>query len=337
MPEAPLDEVAVVVPTLEGGDNLRRCLDSLAGQTYSAFHVIVVDNSTAGVARAICAGREGVIHLANGGNLGFGSAVNRGFRESQARLLATVNDDAVPDPCWLAKLASAMRADTLAGMCASQVRFPGGNLDSAGMLMAPDGSSKQRGHLCRREDYETPGEVLFPSGSAALYRRAMLEECGYFDDDFFLYCEDSDLGLRGRWAGWTCRYVPEAGAAHAYSATSGRASAQKAYYVERNRLRLVIKNFPLPDLLLSFVFSFVRYAWHAWYSAQGRGKAAEFGRSGDSWWRLGWFVLRAHLDLIAALPRLVRQRRRVVRKIPAREFRRLLRTHSISLRKVAAL
>ena len=97
------------------------------------------------------------------------------------------------------------------GMCASQVRLQTADqLDSAGMLICGDASSKQRGHGEPARGYGESGEALFPSGSAALYRRAMLEEIGGFDDDFFLYCEDTDLGLRARWAGWHCSYVADA-------------------------------------------------------------------------------------------------------------------------------
>ena len=89
------------------------------------------------------------------------------------------------------------------------------------MLMAGDGSSKQRGHGRPPEDFPVAEEALFPSGSAALYRRAMLEEIGGFDAAFFLYCEDTDLGLRARWAGWKCLYVPEAVVEHHYSHSAG--------------------------------------------------------------------------------------------------------------------
>src|ERR1700733_963755 len=111
-----------------------------------------------------------------------------------------------------------------------------GQIDSAGMLICGDGSSKQRGHLEPPEKYLAPAEVLLPSGSAALYRRAMLDEIGGFDEGFFLYCEDQDLGLRAQWAGWKCLYAPRAVVDHHYSHTAGRATPLKAYYVERNRL-----------------------------------------------------------------------------------------------------
>ena len=109
-----------------------------------------------------------------------------------------------------------------AGMCASQVRLFGEHrLDSAGMLVARDGSSKQRGNGRPPEDFPVAEETLFPSGSAALYRRAMLDAIGAFDSRFFLYCEDTDLGLRARWAGWKCLYVPEAVVEHHYSHSAG--------------------------------------------------------------------------------------------------------------------
>src|SRR5207237_8032674 len=130
------------------------------------------------------------------------------------------------------------------------------------MLMAADGSSKQRGHLFPVGEFDREEEVLLASGSAALYRRAMLEGIGLFDEDFFLYCEDTDLGLRARWAGWKCLYAPQAVVHHHYSHTAGRATPLKAYYVERNRLFLLVKNFPLRSLMLAPLVTIARYGWH---------------------------------------------------------------------------
>jgi GT2 family glycosyltransferase len=223
-------------------------------------------------------------------------------------------------------------------MCASQVRHSaGGSLDSAGMLLCLDGSSKQRGHLESPASYARRQEVLLPSGSAALYRREMLEEIGLFDESFFLYCEDTDLGLRARWAAWECLYVPEAQVEHRYSHSSGNASGLKAYYVERNRLFLIFKNFPLLDLLLVPFYATARYFWHFIYALRGRGKAAEFQREGGSLLRLPWYVMRGHIALLARFPEVWRQRRRSKHRLTAKQFRRLIRRHSISPRQVAAL
>jgi GT2 family glycosyltransferase len=255
-------------------------------------------------------------------------------------LIAVLNDDAEPHPGWLAALVKAAEARPKAGMFASQVRLTGTEqLDSAGMLIARDGSSKQRGHGEPPAKFSASSDTLFPSGSAALYRRKMLDEIGLFDERFFLYCEDTDLGLRGRWAGWEGEYVAGAVVDHAYSKSAGRASALKAYYVERNRLYTVIKNFPFSMLALVKFFAFARYYWHVVFMITRIGKAAEFRESGHPPWLLPFLVLRAHVSAVVRLPYLFRERRRIfkTRRLSSKEFRALLAAHSITVRKVAEL
>jgi GT2 family glycosyltransferase len=205
------------------------------------------------------------------------------------------------------------------------------------MLICGDASSKQRGHGEPAQAYFETREALFPSGSAALYRRKMLEEVGGFDDEFFLYCEDTDLGLRALWAGWKCLYVADAIVEHRYSHSAGRASALKAYLVERNRLYVAMKNFPARMLLKVPLLSLQRYLWHLSLLLQGRGKAAEFASEGSGA-RLAWFVIRAHFATALALPSLLAKRRsiRSRAKIGAGEFNRLLREHWITPKQVAA-
>jgi GT2 family glycosyltransferase len=331
--------VSVVIPTLAADSRLQECLASLERQTRRDFEVIVVDNSGQALARRTGAA-AGARVIENRRNLGFGAAINQGFEASTAPYLATLNDDAAAAPQWIDALLRAIDPRPDAGMCASQVRLFGEHrLDSAGMLVARDGSSKQRGHGRPPEDFPVAEETLFPSGSAALYRRAMLEATGGFDDRFFLYCEDTDLGLRARWAGWKCLYVPDAVVEHHYSHSAGGASPLKAYYVERNRLFVLVKNFPAGMLLGAPFVTLARYLWHAWYLLQGRGSAARFRAEGHAGPRMLWYILRAHAVLLAHLPRLWRQRRAIrggARITPA-IFRHLLRCHSISARKLAAL
>jgi GT2 family glycosyltransferase len=259
---------------------------------------------------------------------------------SRAPYLASLNDDAVVHPGWLAALLDALERRPDAGMCASQVRlFEEGLLDSAGMLMAGDGSSKQRGHGRPPADFPVAEEVLFPSGSAALYRRAMLDEIGGFDASFFLYCEDTDLGLRARWAGWKCLYAPSAIVEHHYSHSAGRASPLKAYYVERNRLFVVAKNFPAGMAVAAPWVTLARYFWHAWYLLRGEGPAARFRAEGHAGPRMLWYPVKAHAALALHARDLWRERGRIRRgaRITPAVFRHLLRSHSISARKVARL
>ena len=331
--------VTVVIPTLAADARLVECLESLARQTLRDFEITVVDNSGNGQARK--ANLPGAVHiLESGRNAGFGAAINRGVEASHAPLIAVLNDDAAPHPRWLESLVDAIQRRPDAGMCASQVRLHGEErLDSAAMLVAPDGTSKQRGHGHLPEDYPEAEEALFPSGSAALYRRAMLDEIGLFDESFFLYCEDTDLGLRARWAGWKCLYVPDAVVEHHYSHSAGRVSRLKAYFVERNRLFVVAKNFPARMLARVPFATAARYLWHLWYAFQGRGAAARFRAEGNGASRMAWYVLRAHFALLASVRRLWRERRRIRERarITPRVFRRLIAGHSISARKVAQL
>jgi len=331
--------VTVVIPTLAADCRLSECVESLQRQTRRDFEVIVVDNSGKGLARRN--GRlAGITIIENERNAGFGTAINQGVRASRSPYVATLNDDAAADPRWIEALAAAIERRPDAGMCASRVRMFGeARLDSAGMLVALDGSSKQRGHGRAPEDFPVLEEVLLPSGSAALYRRSMLEQIGGFDDDFFLYCEDTDLGLRARWAGWKCLYVPDAVVEHHYSHSAGAASPLKAYYVERNRLFVLAKNFPARMLARAPFVSLARYLWHVRYLAEGRGSAARFRASGHAGPRMAWYVVRAHLALFRHAGRLRRQRREIRAKarITDRVFERLVRSHSISARRLAAL
>jgi GT2 family glycosyltransferase len=326
--------VTVVVPTLAADETLAACLESLDCQTFRDFEIIVVDNS----GRKAVGPREGTHVIANDSNVGFGAAFNQAFHASTAPFLAILNDDATAHPEWLESLLRAVEARPDVGMCASQVLLAGdGRLDSAGMLLCGDGSSKQRGHLEAPEKYPRRQEVLLPSGSAAFYRREMLEEIGLFDESFFLYCEDTDLGLRARWAAWECLYVPDAVVEHRYSHSAGKASALKAYYVERNRLFLAVKNLPWPDLLSVPFYTLARYFWHVVYALQGRGKVADFQGAGNSAGQLPVIVLRAHFAMLARFPALWKARRRMKRRFTPKQFRRLIRRYSISPRQVAAL
>jgi len=328
----------VVIPTLTADARLQECLESLGRQTLQNFEVIIVDNSGTGLVRKrIVSGGARVIE--NDRNAGFGAAINQGFQASAAPYLVTLNDDAVAHREWLEALLRAIENRPDVGMCASQVRLFGEQrLDSAGMLIARDGSSKQRGHGRRPEDFPVTEEVLLPSGSAALYRRTMLEQIGGFDPEFFLYCEDTDLGLRARWAGWKCLYVAGAVVEHHYSHSAGAASSLKAYYVERNRLFVLAKNFPAPMILTSPIVTLARYLWHALYLLQGTGSAARFRAEGNAGPKMLWYVLKAHATLLGHARRLFRARREIrlhARVTPA-VFRHLLRTHSISVRRLAA-
>ena len=207
------------------------------------------------------------------------------------------------------------------------------------MLICRDGSSKQRGQNRPVEDFSVSGETLFPSACAALYRRLMLDEIGLFDEDYFLYCEDTDLGLRAVWGGWKCRYVAEATVCHHYSQTAGAVSPLKARFVERNRLWVGIKNFPAGALPMMPFVALVRYWWQLRAVRNRHGAAGEFIRSGNSLVDAAFILIGAHWETLCVLPQLLRKRAAIrrTRKTSPSEFMSLLRRHSIGARDLARL
>ena len=339
----PEPAITVAIASLRGGPCLAACLQALVHQTERDFEVIVVDNSGTGAIQSelqACTFAFPLRVYRSSYNLGFGAAVNQAWAMSAAGYLATLNDDAEPHPGWLAALRREMERAPGLGMCASQVRLRGaGLLDSAGMLICMDGSSKQRGHRELPALYGQPTPVLLPSASAALYRREMLDDAGLFDADFFLYCEDTDLGLRARRNGWECAYVPDAIVDHRYSQSSSAASPLKVWYIERNRLWVAAKNFPLPLLLAAPWHSALRYFWHLVYLLQNRGAAAQFRSEGNGALALIGIVIRAHGSVLLHGKQLMGKRRAIREhaRVPDRQFTALLKRFSLSAREIARL
>ena len=170
----------------------------------------------------------------------------------------------------------------------------------------------------------------------AVYRKRMLDEVGGFDESFFAYGDDADLGIRGRWMGWGCLYVPDAVVHHRHSSTSGPFSVQKIYWIERNRLWLAIKNFPLPLLMISPLFTLNRWLWNLLAALMRKGAAGNF-RQQASFWDLVGVTFRAYGDGLWQLRTMFRKRQgiRKTRRIADLDFYRLLFRFRISARVLA--
>jgi len=302
----------IAIPTVNAGEPLDSCLKALERQTFQDFEVIVIDNG--GTVNPATSSAFPLRIIRPGHNTGFGAAINLAIRASSSPLIACLNDDAEPEPGCLEALVLACGPvpgkDARVGMYAPLIRMRDtGLIDSAGMQIALDGSSRQRGHGLAPERFAESDEVLFPGGCCALYRRAALAETGLFEESFFLYCEDTDLGLRLQRHGWTCRYVPDARVTHRYSASAGSFSALKARLVERNRVRVAVRNFPLALLILLPVFSAVRYFWQFVAVLERRGAASSFVSSGNSPVSILRLLAGVWLESLRELPSLLRQRR----------------------------
>jgi len=216
----------VYIPTLSGGEKLRRCLESLQRQTL-APQVVVADNGEGDGSSALLAERfPQVTRIGFGHNLGFGNALNRAIREAGEGPIVLLNDDAVAEPQLIEKLAGAAGAAEMVAAVLLSERDPG-RIDSAGVLV--DQTLMAFDYLRGEPASAAEGapDPLGPTGGAALYDRDAFNAVGGFDERIFLYYEDVDLALRMRLAGARCQLAPQARAVHGYSLTLGARSGRK--------------------------------------------------------------------------------------------------------------
>lgn len=321
---------------------LRACLMSLARQKAAQFEVILVDNGSRDASLEMV--QEEFLAepafplrvIRNSENRGFCAANNQGIAAARGAFVALLNNDAEADPGWLAALRGAFAGRPEVGMAASKILAyeEPGRIDKVGHLIYPDGQNRGRGSgEADLGQYEELEETLWPDGCAAMYRRELLEQVGGFDEDFFAYADDAELGLRARIAGWRCLYVPDAVVRHHRGATLGVSSARRLELIERNRVLLAVKLFPWSLLWLNPVYYLARLAAGLWAAARDRGEIGRFpGLHGK--FLAGLAMLKGDLAALAMLPRMLRKRREVrkFRKLTPRQVRELILRNRISLK-----
>jgi GT2 family glycosyltransferase len=311
--------VAAIVVNLNSGELLGRSLQSLADQTVKPARTIVVDNgSSDGSLEGLEERFPGVEVLRLGENVGFARANNIAVEHVQdCEWVALVNPDAFPEPTWLERLDEAASARPEFGFFASRLiaGSHGTTLDGTGDFYHVSGWAWQRGHGQRvgqvDDDPQGEEEVFAPCAAAALYRRDAFQAVGGFDESYFCYFEDIDLGFRLRLAGHRCLYVPQAVAIHLGATTSGRESDFAVYHAHRNLVWTYLKNMPTGLLLLYLPHHlFVNVLTLGWFSLRGHPRA----------------IFRAKLDALRGLRRVLATRRDVQarRLVEAGDIRRAL-------------
>lgn len=331
---------SIIIVNYNGRHLLQECLDSLYEQTLRDFEVILVDNASADDSLDLVLKHYPEVKvIQNRENLGYGGGNNKGIRESSGTYIVLLNNDTKADPRWLENLVKTAEGDADAGMCASKIMnydHPD-IIDNTGLLLYRDGIGRGRGRLERdKGSYAMKDEVMLPSGCAGLYRREMFDEIGLFDEDFFLYLDDVDIGLRGRLAGWKCLYVPGAVVYHKYSMTTKPYSPLKAYLVERNRIWVVIKYFPLSMALLSLFHTFLRYIMQAYGILAGKGAGSCMVKSGSAFGSIR-IVFKAYWNALSKFHIMIgkRQDLKRLKKVDNREIRSWFRRFGISVAEVA--
>ncbi|MGE0106121.1 MAG: glycosyltransferase family 2 protein [Thiomonas sp.] len=241
----------MVIVTWNAAQVIGRCLEALQRQTVQPEQVIVVDNHSVDETGEIVARFPGVQWTPLPENTGFARANNIAVSMCRTEWVALLNPDAFAEPDWLEHLmGEALKARPhVVALGSRQLQdADAARLDGEGDAMHWSGLIWRRNHGCpRREaaDKDLPSEVLSVCAAAALYRRSAFERVGGFDEDFFCYGEDVDLGFRLRLAGYEAIQVPGAKVFHIGSAlTGGRRSSFSVFYGQRNLLWIYLKNMP---------------------------------------------------------------------------------------------
>ena len=296
------DKVSVIVVNWNGEHFLLRCLTALLAQTVTPYEIILLDNASTDGSLETARRFPSVRLLAQNSNTGFARGNNLAINAAAAgsEWIALLNPDAFPEPRWLEEcLLSAQRNPQFDIFGSKLVNA------SAPLLLDGAGDAYHVSGLVWRMGHGTPAsalqgseyEVFSPCAAAALYRRSALLEVGGFDEDFFCYVEDVDLGFRLRLAGYRCLYVPKSVVHHVGSGTTGGKNSDfSVYHGHRNLMWTFVKD--MPGLLfwlllpLHLVLNLVSIVWFAF-----RGQ--------------GGVVWRAKRDALLGLPKMWRKRQHI--------------------------
>lgn len=307
--------VFVVIPNLNGEQDLSSAIDSVLAQSYDDFGLVVVDNGSADGSKKLIEAYEKkdarVRGIYQDKNYGYTGGVNPGMElaiREGAKFVAPFNNDAVADKDWLKHLVGFLEHHPKYGMAAcAMLSADGKTIDSTADQYTTWGLAFPRGRgepVSALKEYGTG--IFGASGGASLYRVAMLKEIGLFDQDFFAYYEDIDLSFRAQLAGWKVGFVPEARVYHQGGKTSaqiGRNSGGVSSFVTtqfvKNLPFIVVKDVPFglwPRLVPRFML------------AHGLIVAGAFFRG-----RVG-AVLKGIALFYLKLPKKLRQRRQIQKR-----------------------
>lgn len=291
-------KVAIVIVNHNAGEHLGRCLRALDQQTRLPNRILLIDNaSTDGSVDAAGPRHRPVEVTRLDHNSGFAAAGNLGIQQADdCDWVALLHPDAFAEPDWLDQLMQAVQQHPECSFFGSRMicQDQKEHLDGAGDVYHVSGLAWRRNHgkIAAAAGPDDP-EIFSPNAAAALYRRSALLAAGGFDERFFCYFEDVDLGFRLRFLGHQGRYIPRAVVAHGGRETSSPSSDFSVYHRHRNLVWSYVKNMPaslfwrfLPQHLLMNLLTIF------WFSIRGQGAP----------------ILQAKWDALRGLPAVLRQR-----------------------------
>jgi len=256
-------KASIIIVNWNGKKYLKNCLEAVFNQTYKNFEVIMVDNgSKDGSVEFVKNNFSKVKIIKLKENTGYAKGNNYGIKEAikdnNVEYLVLLNNDTIVNKNWLNELVKTARSGKNIGMVSSKSLFQDEQVQTIGLSIEKNVHGYKEGGISigYNEDsdkFNKEKEIFAPSGVSALYKREVIEKIGLFDEDYFCYAEDLDLGIRARLAGYKCIYNPKSQLIHLHSKTSGFGSSFKAFYTKRNAYFIAIKYFTL-YYLVTFPF-----------------------------------------------------------------------------------
>jgi GT2 family glycosyltransferase len=302
-----MPEISVIVLNWNGKHFLEACLTALRRQTFRDFEAILVDNgSKDGSAEYVREQFPEVRLLALSENLGFTGGNIAGWESVRGGpadgLIILLNNDTEAHPRWLEEFHKASRAYPEAGLFASKMMMfdDRSQIENCGFSMSTIGYASDLGRGERDSStWSEPRQVFGACAGAAAYRRSMLDDVGFFDNDFFMTSEDVDLSFRAQLQGYACWMIPTAIVYHRYRATMSNFPARQTFFTQRNGWFVYLKNMPLA-LLLGFLPARIIYEFGATAYAFKMGYGEAF--------------MKGKVDALRQLPAVLRKRKEIQRR-----------------------
>lgn len=307
--------VSIIIVNYNGRHLLKECLESIYNQSYPSIEIIMVDNdSKDGSVEFIAQLFPDVKVVKLHTNTGFSGGNLEGFKYTDGDYIMLINNDVVIDKDCISNLVASMEKRYDVGIGAAKILVYGkDSIDSAGDGFSTLLKGFKRGEGLQSNNYDKEEYIFGACAGAAIYRRQMIEDIGFFDDDFFLIHEDTDLNFRAQLSGWKVLYIPSAVVYHKVRSTIGNMSDTAIYYSLRNSELLRIKNIPSGIFLRCFpAFILVVILDFLYFSIKHR--------------KIGIY-LKAKIDAIKLMPSMLKKRKLIMsKKMVTNKYMRSLMT-----------
>ncbi|MBU1204260.1 MAG: glycosyltransferase family 2 protein [Nanoarchaeota archaeon] len=267
-------KASIIILNWNGLEFLKDCFESIQKQTFTDFETIMVDNNSQdGSPNYVENVFPWIRVIRNNKNTGQTGGDNTGIKHAKGEYIILLDNDTIVDKNWLKELVVAADSDPKIGMCGSKMYFMDDPrlICSTGLLAFTDGSAIDRGvYEIDKGQYDNKPDIFGPCGGSGLYKKEMLENMKimgeYMDNEFFAYCEDLDIAYKGRLLGYVCKFAPKSIVYHKVNASSRKISNLGLTCGIKNKMWVVIKNFPtkmllkyMPFIAMRQVVSFVFY------------------------------------------------------------------------------